>query len=100
MAGSAGTIAPTGVVKGYSVVERDVENRLFLAVVFVGQLAVLILHGLALGQECDLHHIFAGCFFGNGSSALVFIFFHNCSSDVFSSSRLLSGELPALLIPI
>ena len=61
------------------IVQRDVEDRLFLAVIFVGQLAVLELHGLAFGQECDLHRVFAGRVFGRGAGSLCFFFCHTCS---------------------
>ena len=41
-------------------VQRDIEQRFVLAVVFVGQLAVLEGDRLALGKEGDFDRIFAG----------------------------------------
>ena len=38
--------------------------------IFVWQLAVLELDGLALGQERELHRLFAQSFFGDGAGAL------------------------------
>ena len=54
VAGGAGVVAAAGVVERDVMVQRDVEDGLFLAVIFVGQFAVLELHGLAFGQKRDL----------------------------------------------
>jgi len=57
VAGGAGAIASTGVVELDSVVERDIENRLLFAMIFVGQLAVLKRDRLAFGKEGDLNGV-------------------------------------------
>src|SRR5204863_2685639 len=42
-------------------------------------LAVFKLHGLAVGQEGDLHGVFAGGVFGQGAGSLCLFFCHTCS---------------------
>ena len=68
----AGAVAAAGVVERDTEVQCHIENRLFFAVIFIGQFAVLELHSLALGQKCDLNYVFARGFFGGGAGALSF----------------------------
>src|SRR5258708_5102765 len=72
--GNGIAVPGAGVVGRNAMVERDVENRLLLAVIFVRQLSVLELHCLAFGQERDLDRVFAGSFFSGSSGALRFFF--------------------------
>jgi len=81
------------VVERDSIVERDVKNRLFFAVVFVRQLAVLELHHLTFGQEGDLDRIFAGSFFGGRPGALGFFLVTFFCSRKSSNWQLAFGQL-------
>ena len=62
-----------------SIVQRDVENRLFLAVIFIWQFAVLELDGLTFGQECNLN------LFSPGASSVTVPAHCDFSSDILSS---------------
>ena len=70
MAGGAGTVAAAGVVERNAEVQGYVEKGLLLAVIFVGQFAVLKRDGLAFGEEGYLDGVFAGGVFGGGCGAL------------------------------
>src|SRR5450432_836963 len=60
VAGGAGVVAAAGVVEANAVVQRNIQNGLLFAVVFIGQLTALELHGLAFGKEYDFDRVFAG----------------------------------------
>jgi hypothetical protein len=79
VAGGAGIVAAAGVVERDVIVQRHVEDGLLFAVIFVRQLAVFKLHGLAFGQEGDLYRffgerLFAGGVFGHGAGSLRLFF--------------------------
>jgi len=57
VAGSAGAIAPAGVVEADAIVQRDIENGLLFAVVFIGQFAALEQHTLAFGKKYDFDRV-------------------------------------------
>src|SRR5258708_12598457 len=75
-------------------------------VVFIGQLAVRELHGLAFGHEHDFNCILAWCVYGRGSAAgLCFLFSHSCS---YSNSAFATGcgdsgpspkSVPSIVLP-
>src|SRR6267142_7054327 len=87
MTGGTGAVAPTSVVEEHAVVQRDVENRLRLAMIFVRQLAMLELHRLALRQKGQAHCIWAGSFGGCGCSTL-FCFLVSHLSEFLSHNQL------------
>src|SRR5271166_680252 len=76
VAGGAGAVAAAGVLEVKTEVHGDVEQRLRLAVVLVGELAVLELKGLVLGEKRDLHRICAGRVDGGGTGSLGFFVGH------------------------
>ena len=48
-------LTPGGLVKRDTEVQGDVKDRLFLTVIFVGQLSMLEGDGLAFGEKGDLY---------------------------------------------
>jgi hypothetical protein len=57
MASRAGAISAAGMIEMNAEVERNIEQRLFLAVVFVGQAAVLECDSLAFRKESDFDRV-------------------------------------------
>src|ERR1700688_449312 len=106
MTGGAGAIPAAGMVERDAEIQRHVEQRLLLAVIFVGQLSILELHGLAFGQEGDLYCVFAGSVFGQRASSLCLFFSHTCSLILSArerrprdSRRVAGATIQILLLP-
>ena len=66
------------------------SKRLLLAVIFVGQLAVFELNGLAFGQKGDLHRVFAGSVDGQRLRCLAFFLLPYSSIQRFRFSSVIS----------
>jgi hypothetical protein len=62
VARSAGAIASAGMIEWDAEIQSHIQNGLLESMILVGKFAVLELHRLAFGQECDLNRIFAGRF--------------------------------------
>src|SRR5437667_151463 len=94
--GRAGAVAATGVVQPHAVVQRDIQDGLLFAMVFVGQLAVLELYGLAFGHEHDFNRVLAGCINNSRRTGLCFLFSHSCSysNSAFATGCGASGPSP------
>jgi hypothetical protein len=82
MASSASTISTAGVVEPDSIVQRHIEKRLFLAVIFVRQLAIFELDGFSVGKERDLNCVLA-CLHRRGSTSFsLFCHDRSCNSSL------------------
>jgi hypothetical protein len=66
-------------IEANPVVERDIEQGLLLAVIFVRELAVLKLNDLSLGKERNLDRIFSGRIHRCGATAFCFLVCHEDS---------------------
>src|SRR5205809_1103885 len=79
-----------------AVVQCNIKNRLLFAMVFVGQLAVLELHGLASRHEHNFHRVLAACINNSSPAALCFFFCHQCSysNSAFATGCGASGPSP------
>src|SRR5947207_1106666 len=101
----AGAVAATSVIKTHAVVQRDIQNGLFFAMVLVGQLAVLELHRLASWHEHDFHRVLARCFDGRRRAGLCLLFSHSCSysNSAFATGCGASGpspiSVPSIVLP-
>src|SRR5208337_770382 len=75
--GGAGAVAAAGVLQMQAEVHGHVQERLRLAVLLVGQLAVFKLEALVLGKERDANRVRPESFFGCRSAALCFFVWHD-----------------------
>src|SRR4029077_12159920 len=76
MTRGASAVPAARVVKRDAEVQGDVEDGFLLAVILIGQLAVLEGDGLAFGKESDLNRVFARGLCGGGSGTLGFFVCH------------------------
>src|SRR5208283_1870938 len=76
VAGGAGAVAAAGVLQVQAEVHGHVQDRLRLAVLLVGQLAVFKFEALVLGKERDANRVRPESFFGRRSAALCFFVWH------------------------
>src|SRR5580704_17566365 len=96
MARGAGTVPAARVIEADAVVQSNIQQRLFLAVVFVRQLAVIKFHGFAFGQKRDLHRVFSWSIRGCRACAVCLFFSHSysCAAGVrlgYSKSAFATG---------
>jgi hypothetical protein len=90
MAGGASAVASAGMIEMDAEVQGHVEQRFLLAVVFIGQLAVLEGNGLAFGKEGDFNRVFATFDGGSvhcGSSSALHFFVRHMKTPSFKVSR-------------
>src|ERR1700730_7380456 len=76
MTSRAGAVSSARVIEMNAEVQRHIEQRLFLAMVFIRQLAVFEGHRLAFRKEGDLNRVFTGSIRCCCSGALCFFFRH------------------------
>src|SRR5664280_2386617 len=82
--GGASAVSAAGVLQMQAEIHGHIEDRLRLAVVLVGKLAVFKLKSLVLGKEGDPNGIRSGSFHGCGCAALCFFVCHNSSSSLLT----------------
>src|SRR5204862_5442309 len=81
MTSCASAVAAASMIETHTVVECDIENRFFLAMIFIRQPAMLKRDRLALRQERDLDCVLAGSIYRGRASGLCFLIGHNSIED-------------------